>query len=112
MQRILVAGAILAVLCATCWGASNQATTLSFKDRVVYQERIERIYYEHRTGEKPPFEEAVPRDVLEAKVKKYLAQNAITDINDAALQRELERICQSTKAPDTHWRRARRRKTG
>jgi len=76
--------------------------TLQFSDRVYYQERIERIYFNHRTGTKLPFERAVPRKALEEKVEKYLLQDSVVGpavITDGALQKELERICGSTRAP-------------
>lgn len=96
---------LLAILCSTVFAASNQ--TLSFKQRLFYQERVERVYYDHRTGVKLPFNETVPHSELAAKVKGYLAQSEIVmranpnAITDATLQRELERICRFTKAPDT-----------
>jgi len=37
--------------------------------RVQAQEAIERVYYSHQIGAKRPFEQAVPRSVLEEKVR-------------------------------------------
>jgi N-acetylneuraminic acid mutarotase len=80
--------------------------TLSFSDRVRAQEAIERVYYTHQIGATKPFEEAVPRAIIEDKVRRYLAESAAletfwnTPITDAALQRELERMAGGTRLPD------------
>ena len=39
------------------------------------QKEIERVYYSHQIGATKPFEEAVPRPVLEAKVRTYLKES-------------------------------------
>jgi hypothetical protein len=52
-----------------------EARELSFADRVRAQEAIERTRYAHRVGATKPFEEAVPRAVLERKVVTYLKQS-------------------------------------
>jgi hypothetical protein len=86
--------------------APSRARTLSFADRVRAQEAIERVYYSHQIGATKPFEEAVPRAVIEAKVRRYLEESAAletfwsTPITDAALQRELERMAGGTRLPD------------
>ncbi len=80
--------------------------TLTFEDRVRAQEAIERVYYSHQVGTTVPFEEAVPRALLEKKVRKYLEQTAALDVHrktavtDAMLQRELERMARGSKMPD------------
>src|SRR2546425_10656831 len=49
--------------------------TLTFEDRLRAQEAIERVYYSHQIGATKPFEEVVPREVLERKVRAYLKQS-------------------------------------
>jgi N-acetylneuraminic acid mutarotase len=82
------------------------AADLSFEGRVRAQEAIERVYYSHRIGTTRPFEEAVPRTMLETKVERYLALSTALDlqwhspINAEALSHEAERIAQETRLPD------------
>jgi len=79
---------------------------LSFEDRVRAQEAIERVYYSHAIGATRPFEEAVPRALVESRVRTYLGQsdalarywNAIVTMQ--ALERELERIASATRFPE------------
>jgi hypothetical protein len=68
---------------------------LSFEDRVAAQQAIERVYYSHQIGATRRFDEAVPRALLEQKVRNYLQQSAALDelwntpVTAQALQREL-----------------------
>ena len=79
---------------------------LTFQDRVRAQEAIERVYYSHQLGVTKPFEQAVPRDVLEAKVRKYLDETTAleaqwrTSVTDEMLQRELARMAGGTRMPE------------
>ena len=79
---------------------------LSFQDRLRAQEAIERIYYAHRIGSKVPFEEAVPREVLERKVTTSLAHSAALErfwdeaLTAEMLLAELGRIVTNTHHPD------------
>ncbi|UCF81106.1 MAG: hypothetical protein JSV08_01400 [Acidobacteriota bacterium] len=102
---------VLWLAAALAWVPSVWASgaELSFEERLYYQERIERVYYNHRTGAKPPFEETLSRETLANKVEKHLLQSALVEeqaqrgrsyaLDEERLQRELERICRSTKAP-------------
>jgi N-acetylneuraminic acid mutarotase len=80
--------------------------TLSFDERVDAQAAIERVYYSHQIGATKPFEEAVPRSVIENKVRNYMEQTVAlqtywkTAVTDEALQRELERMAQGTRMPE------------
>src|SRR6185295_6312563 len=82
------------------------ARGISFEDRVQAQAAIERIYYAHQKDATLPFDEAVPRDLLERKVTTYLRQSVALDerwhtpITAEALERELERIGRSTYYSD------------
>ena len=79
---------------------------LSFEDRVAAQEAIERVYYSYQEGATGHFEEAVPRELLERKVRTYLKQSMAlrtlwkSPVSDAQLRRELDRISMSTRFPD------------
>ncbi len=79
---------------------------LTFPDRVVAQEAIERVYYSHQIGAEKPFEEAVPRQLLERKVVRYLKQSAAlgefwhTPVTAEMLERELQRMSRGTRIPD------------
>src|SRR5262245_42918541 len=79
---------------------------LSFDERVRAQEAIERVYYSHQIGATKPFEEAVPRSVLEGKVRQYLRQSAAleklwhTPVTASMLERELDRTARGTRMPE------------
>ena len=83
-----------------------QARDLSFEERVEAQAAIERVYYSYQIGTTRPFEEAVPRAVLEAKVERYLKQSAAlerfwsTPVTAAMLQAEMERQARQTRMPE------------
>jgi N-acetylneuraminic acid mutarotase len=83
---------------------SSSSRPISFAQRVQAQEAIERLGYLHQLGARRPFKEAVPRQLIEAKVRRMLEQSAAlehwgTPITSAALERELERIVRDTKMP-------------
>jgi N-acetylneuraminic acid mutarotase len=87
-------------------GGSASARELTFDDRVKAQEAIERVYYAHQIGATKPFEEAVPHEVLEKKVRAYLKQSVVleeywkTPITAQALEREIERMASNTRLPE------------
>ena len=102
---------LTALLLAPSWSAASSAyqgsdRPLTFEDRVQAQEAIERVYYGHQVGATKPFEEAMPRHVLEQKVTKYLKQSAAlesywqTPITGDMLQRELERMAKGSRLPE------------
>jgi hypothetical protein len=86
--------------------AARDQKELSFEDRVKAQEAIERVYYSHQLEATQPFEQAVPRGLLEAKVTRYLKQSAAleqlwkTPVTAETLRREWERIAASSRFPD------------
>ena len=67
---------------------------------------IERVYYNHRLGDKPPFEQALPRETLERLVRDDLRKEAAlkkvygVEITSAILEAEVRRITTTTRAPD------------
>ena len=90
-------------------GRPAAAAELSFADRVRAQVAIERIGYAHQIDTSRSFEEAVPRAVLEERVRTYLAQSAALErlwkrpITAEMLRGELERIAAGAKMPDVAW---------
>src|SRR5438876_116076 len=91
-------------LCTPAWSAP--ARDLTFEQRVTAQQAIERVYYSHQSGARQPFEEAVPRAVLERKVRTYLEQSAAIDalwrtpVTAIALRHEWDRIQAGTRFPE------------
>src|SRR5687768_7982694 len=86
--------------------ASGSERVLGFEDRLDCQEAIERVYYSHQIGATRPFEEAVPREVLETKVRTSLRQSIAleqrwkTHLTAESLERELERIAGNSRLPE------------
>ncbi|HET8947700.1 MAG TPA: hypothetical protein VFQ07_12030, partial [Candidatus Polarisedimenticolia bacterium] len=82
------------------------ARPLTFEERVGAQEAIERVSYSRQIGATVPFEVAVPRAVLERKVRTSLEQSAAleslwkTKVTAGMLRRELERMVEQTEMPD------------
>src|SRR2546427_8044988 len=85
--------------------ARVMARDLTFEDRVKAQEAIERIYYSHQIGATKPFEEAVPHELVEKKVRTYLKQSVAlegiwdTTVTSEAMQHELRRIARFSQTP-------------
>jgi N-acetylneuraminic acid mutarotase len=102
--RYLLSGLVVAVVLAQ--PGSARARSLDLDARIEAREVIERLYYSHQRGARLPFEQAVPREVIESEVRRALRlSNALaevwhTPVTDEALQRELERIAASTRFPD------------
>ena len=67
---------------------------------------IERVYYNHRLGQKPPFEELSPPSLIARLVKNELRKEATLKnaygvvITPALLDAEVQRINTTTRAPD------------
>src|SRR5262245_57620442 len=86
--------------------ASPGSRALTFEQRVAAQRAIEQVYYRHQEGATLPFDEAVPRDLLEAKVRDYLLESAALEqrwgrpITEQLLNEEALRIARSTRMPD------------
>ena len=101
-----ILAALLLLGTGTAVAAEPSQRTLTFEDRVKAQESIERVYYSHQIGATKSFDQAVPRVVLEAKVRKYLEETAAlevywkTEVTDEMLQRELERMAAGTRMPE------------
>ncbi|HEV8375142.1 MAG TPA: kelch repeat-containing protein, partial [Candidatus Polarisedimenticolia bacterium] len=98
---------VLFLLSAGTTRAADRAPhPLDFEARVRAQAAIERVYYSHQIGAKRPFEQAVPRALLERKVQTYLKQSIAlerfwkTSITSDMLRKELERIARGSRMPD------------
>src|SRR3954453_4992775 len=67
---------------------------------------IEHVYYEHRLGNKPPFEETLPRGTLERLVRVDRRKEAVLrehyglTVTPAMLTAEVQRINTTTRAPE------------
>ncbi|MGH9867958.1 MAG: Kelch repeat-containing protein [Candidatus Polarisedimenticolia bacterium] len=97
------------LIAATIWmlsGEPSEARALSLQERIHAQEAIERVYHAHQTGDTRRFEEAVPRAVLEKKVRTYLEQSIAltalwkTPVTTEMLHRELKRMASGTRMPE------------
>jgi hypothetical protein len=91
--------------------ATQRDRTLTFADRVAYQQAIEEVYWRHRiwpkanAGPKPPVDGVMSHEAIEKKVEDYLRNSqALEDywqrpITPDQLQAEMERIASHTKQP-------------
>jgi N-acetylneuraminic acid mutarotase len=112
MPRKISAFVLTLVLCClagtavTTQAAEREPRHLSFDERVEAQRAIERVYHRHQIGATKPFEEAVPREVLERKVRTYLKQSAAleeywnTPVTAAMLRAELDRMIRRSPMPE------------
>jgi N-acetylneuraminic acid mutarotase len=102
--KLLPVAAVLTAL-VTVAVPSASARDLTLEERIRAQEAIERVYYSHQIGAEQPFEEAVPREVLERKVLTYLEQSVAlakfwnTPVTAEMLERELDRMSRNTRMP-------------
>jgi hypothetical protein len=86
--------------------SSGAVPAAGFANLCANRAAIERVYYDHRTGAKPPFEEALPRATLESLVRQDLKQEAVlrqrygVAITTALLDAEVRRINTTTRAPE------------
>jgi hypothetical protein len=91
----------------------SEARALSLQERIQAQEAIERVYHAHQIDDTRRFEEAVPRAVLERKVRTYLEHSIALDlfwkspITSAMLRHE-----GANGGSDTHARAASRAPSG
>jgi hypothetical protein len=100
----LVFFVVLLLTTFTSSAFSEQPLTLS--QRILAQEKIERVYYNHRVwpesnpDAKPSFELMVPRDLIEQKVINALKRSDELNISPEMLQAELNRIAKTTHDPE------------
>jgi hypothetical protein len=93
--------AVAALLLAASIAAAGDLASLR-ADRAA----IEQVYYKHRLGEKPPFDETLPPAALEKLVRQDLRKEVALKtaygiaITPALLDAEVERINTTTRAPE------------
>jgi len=86
-------------LMGSCYAALAADPTALRTDR----EAIERVYYQHRLGEKPPFEQVLPAATLEVLVQQDLRKEAVLkqsyglEVTPAMLDAEVQRINTTTR---------------
>lgn len=93
-----------AMLCSAwpCLAAGEPPLAELCADRAA----IERVYHEHRTGEKPPFEMALPASAIEELVRRDLHEERVLRevygvvIAPEAVRAEVARIKATTRAPE------------
>lgn len=77
-----------------------------FSARCADRTAVERVYYNHRLGEKPPFEQALPPATLENLLQQDLRKEAVlkraygVEITPEMLAAEVQRITTTTRAPE------------
>src|SRR5262245_33747286 len=82
------------------------AAHLTFQDRVRAEEALARVRYAQQVGATAPFEEAVPREVLEQRVREALAYSRALErlwhnrITGNALAREVARQVRDSLDPE------------
>ena len=90
------------LLCAV---SAAEPRELSFADRVAAQRAIERVYYSHQMAATAPFDEAIPKVVIEKKVRDSLRRSVVlevfwgTPITADMLRREMDRMIRGTRMP-------------
>jgi hypothetical protein len=86
------------------WASAASADDLAA--RCADRTATERVYFEHRTGTKPPFEEAMPAALVERLVREDAKKKAVlagvygVPVSDAMVAAEVERINRTTRAPE------------
>jgi hypothetical protein len=85
---------------------ASPATAGDLSALIADREAVERVYYNHRTGEKPPFEKTLTRGQLRELVERDLAREGVlkkryhVEVSEAQVSAEVARINASTRAPE------------
>jgi N-acetylneuraminic acid mutarotase len=98
----------LALLSGASFAPALQASArdLALAERIALETEIERVRYSHQIGTHVPFEVAVPRAVVERRVRRTLQQSAAleaiwhTPLTAAMLEAETERMAARSRMPD------------
>jgi hypothetical protein len=96
---------LLGGLAAWC-SAFAALAAADYPSLVADRAAIERVYYEHRTGAKPAFEQALPPATLEKLVQLDLKKAAAlkkvygVEITPALVEAEVQRVNATTRAPE------------
>lgn len=100
MSRLLFIGVVGLLGLAVCGPAAESNSILA--ERAA----IERVYHNHRIGERAPFEQALPAATLEKLVRQDLGKEAAlkkvygVTITATMLDAEVQRITTTTRAPE------------
>jgi len=92
----------MSLLAVWCSVTSAEEVSPIVRDRAA----IERVYYNHRTWTRPPFEDLLPNATLEQLVRQdlkkeaWLKQRYGTTISHELLDAEVQRINSTTRAPE------------
>ncbi len=101
-QTFLI-GCCLSFSCAQSPGVEREEI---FAAKCADRAAIESVYHAHRLGTKQPFEEAMPRALLEKVVRQDQQKEAVlwkvygVEITPAMIAAEVERINTTTRAPE------------
>src|SRR5262245_32482935 len=88
------------------WCPPASARDLTLEERVALQTQVERARYAHQIGATLPFEAAVPREVIERKVRRALEESAAletlwrTPVTSEMLNAEMDRMVAGTRMPE------------
>lgn len=94
----------LAILLLLSWLPLATAAA-DFAELCADRAAIERVYYKHRLGTKPPFEQTLPRETLEQLVRMDLRKESVlrqrygVAITPGVLAAEVQRINTTSRAP-------------
>src|SRR5262245_42806361 len=103
IRRLMEIPCVLAVLLGD--GSAAARRELALGDRIACQRAIEEVYYRHQVGATRPFEEAVPDELVERKVRRSLKQSVAleelwgTPVTAPMLEDELNRIRTASRLP-------------
>lgn len=82
------------------------SASLTAADPIADRRAVEQVYYKHRLGTKPPFDETMPTALLgqlvqkEAEKERVLKAVYAVEITDALVEAEVKRIEATSKAPE------------
>ena len=102
MKRRNLALLLPLLACPFLLAADSTSSSFSISDRAA----VERVYYNHRLGTKPPFEEALPAATIEKLVRAEAKREAALDhvygvkIKESEIADEVKRIDATTRAPE------------
>jgi hypothetical protein len=94
------------LFCALTLAGVNGRAAEDFVQLCADRAAIERVYYHHRLGDKPPFEQTLPPAAIEQLVRQDLAKEAAlrevygVEVTPGMLEAEAQRIHAATRAPD------------
>lgn len=97
-----VIGFLNLIVCCANGGTSESDWETVLADRTA----VERVYYLHRVGTKPPFEELMPRLMIEKLLRADMRKEGVlsstyrVSVTAAMLKAEVQRINTTTRAPD------------